>query len=105
MFQFHPAGGFSDALRFVRVGRQRFAGLDSAEGAIAGAGVPQDKEGGGAAGKTFSDVRAMRFPADGMQVLLGQEAVDFQRFRIGQGNFEPGRFFLAKKHFFQNEKR
>lgn len=50
---------------------------------MAGAGIAEDEEGGGAAGEAFTDVGAAGFAADGMQLLFRQQAVDFQGLRVG----------------------
>ena len=70
-----------ELVRLVRVGRQRLAVADVAEGAAARAQVAEDHEGGRALAEAFADVRAGGFLADRVQVVFAQDLLDLAEAR------------------------
>src|SRR6266446_4922124 len=72
-------------LRLLRVGRERPAVGDVAERAAPRAQVPQDHEGRGALAEALSDIGAGRFLANGMEVVLAENLLDFVEARAGRG--------------------
>src|SRR5258706_10213939 len=84
--------GLGEVARLVGVGRERPAVRDVAERTAPRADVAQDHEGRGALAEALADVRARGFLADGVQLLLAQDALDVVEARIGRGRAyaDPG---------------
>jgi hypothetical protein len=68
----HPAGGLSDARRFISLEREGPGGGDSAEMAGASAAVAGDHEGRRALAPTFPVVRAAGALTNGVQLQFVQ---------------------------------
>src|SRR5687767_8421616 len=75
---FQPERGdrVAEVAGLVRIGRQRTAVSDVAERASARAEVAEDHESRRALAEAFADVRARRFLADRVQLLLAQDSLD-----------------------------
>src|SRR3954447_18177549 len=83
--------------RLERVVPRRLAGLDVAEAAAARARVAEDHERGGAAVPAVADVRTRRLLADGVQVLVADEAVELAVARAARRlHLEPWRLAVAE---------
>ena len=74
----------------------RAAGLDVAEAAVAGAGIAEDEEGGGAVAPALADVGAVGLFAHGVQVLGAHQPPEpVVRFASGGTYPQPGRAALG----------
>src|SRR3954463_6379284 len=96
--QAHLGDGPGDPRRLERVVPRRLAGLDVAEPAPAGAGVAEDHERRGAAVPAVADVGARRLLADGVEVLVADEAVELPVARAARRlDLEPRRLAVADR--------
>ena len=79
--------GLGQMQRFFRVEGVGATETDVTEGAAASTDVAHDHEGGGAAAKTFRQVRAGGFFADSVQFLLAQQTLDALNLAIGRNSY------------------
>jgi hypothetical protein len=87
VIEFHAAGGFGDAHRFVGFEREGLGGFDGAEGAGARAVVAGDHEGGGAFAPAFPVVGAFGAFADGVEAEIVEEGAGLE-IAVARGQFD-----------------
>ena len=96
--EFHPGDGFGHPCGFAEVDLGRPAGFDRAEAAGAGADIPEDHDGGGAARPAFPHVRALGALADRVQLVVVDQVAHLGIFGAGrQFGSEPGGFSLVHR--------
>src|SRR4051812_48892623 len=90
---------FGEVPRLLGVGRERPAVRDVAKRAAPRADVAEDHERRRALAEAFGDVRAGRFLADGVQVLLAQDVLDLVEARVGArgAHADPGWLGQARR--------
>ena len=94
-FSFSAAIVSRQVARLLGVERIGPAVRHVAERAAARAQVAHDHEGGGAVAEAFADVRARRFLAHGVQLVLAQDLLDLVEARLG----EPARTRIQSGFF------